>query len=48
MAKLTPLKETAKFYYALFSESGFDKRFADCAAGEKTQLYTLDQIVYYN
>lgn len=48
MAKLTPLKETAKFYYALFSESGFDKRIADCAAGEKTQLYTLDQIVYYN
>lgn len=48
MAKLAPLKETAKFYYALFSESGFDKRIADCAAGEKTQLYTLDQIVYYN
>ena len=48
MAKLAPLKETAKFYYALFSESGFDKRITDCAAGEKTQLYTLDQIVYYN
>lgn len=48
MAKLAPLKETAKFYYALFSESGFDKLIADCAAGEKTELYSLDQIVYYN
>ena len=47
-AKLAPLKETAKFYYALFSESGFDKRVTDCATGEKTQLYSLDQIVYYN
>ena len=48
MAKLAPLKETAKFYYALFSESGFDKRIANCAEGGKIQLYSLDQIVYYN
>jgi len=47
-AKLIPLKKTAKFYYALFSESGFDKRVADCAPEEKTQLYSLDQIVHYN
>ena len=26
LAKLTPQKTKAKFYYALFSESGFDKK----------------------
>ena len=26
LAKLTPLKQKAKFYYALFSENGFDNK----------------------
>ena len=48
LAKLSPLKEKAKFYYALFSENGFDKKISDCAAENKTYLYTLEQIVNYN
>lgn len=45
LAKLTPLKETSKFYYALFSESGFDQKILDCAAMNETQLYSLEDIV---
>ena len=48
LAKLTPWKERARFYYALFSESGFDKKIAECAAANETRLYTLEQIVSYN
>lgn len=44
-AKLTPLKQQANFYYALFSESGFDERLAAEAALKKIRLYTLDEIV---
>ena len=47
LAKLAPLKEKAKFYYALFSERGFDPKIANCAASNETQLYDLDQIVSY-
>ena len=47
MAKLTPLKGKAKFYYALFSESGFDPKIMDCAASNETQLYDLDRIVSF-
>lgn len=47
LVKLTPLKENAEFYYALFSESGFDGKIADCAKMNKTKLYTLEQIVNY-
>ncbi len=47
LAKLTPLKENAEFYYALFSESGFDSKIADCAKMNKTKLYALEQIVNY-
>lgn len=47
VAKLTPLKEKAKFYYALFSESGFDEKIREEAEKKEREvrLYTLDQIV---
>ena len=45
LEKLTPLKEKSKFYYALFSESGFDQKILDCAAMNETQLYSLENIV---
>ena len=46
-AKLTPLKEKAEFYYALFSESGFDQKLmAFAEANPKTvRLYSLETIV---
>lgn len=47
LAKLSPLQEKAAFYYALFSESGFDDRVAVEAAEKATRLYTLEQIVRY-
>ena len=47
LAKLSPQKNHAEFYYALFSESGFNSKIVDHAAENKTQLYTLDQIVNY-
>lgn len=44
--KLTPQKERAKFYYALFSESGFDDQIvADAEASAKLCLYDLGTIV---
>lgn len=48
LAKLTPSKEKSKFYYALFSESGFDQKILDCAAMNETQLYSLEEIVDYH
>ena len=46
--KLTPLKETAAFFYALFSRSGFDdKVLAETEANTDLQLFTLPQIVNY-
>ncbi len=45
MAKLTSLKKKAEFHYALFSESGFDKRIIAGAEENKTALYTLEDIV---
>lgn len=47
LSKLTPLKEKAQFYYALFSENGFDKKIADNASQNRTLCYTLEQIVDY-
>lgn len=47
LAKLTPLKKHAAFYYALFSETGFDERLTAEADTNSTQLYTLDEIVGY-
>lgn len=46
VAKLTPHKEKAKFYYALFSESGFDDKIkAEADSSEKLFLYDLETIV---
>ncbi len=48
MAKLTPLKETAEFYYALFSESGFDEKItAEADKTKELSLYNLEMIVNY-
>ncbi len=44
-AKLTPWKERAKFYYMLFSESGFDDKIMAEADGENLILYPLETIV---
>lgn len=45
LAKLAPLKEKAQFYYALFSENGFDEKILSNAAENRTQLFSLHQIV---
>lgn len=48
VTKLTPLKEDAKFYYALFSESGFDSKvISEADANDNITLYNLKQIVNY-
>lgn len=48
VTKLTPLKETAKFYYALFSESGFDSKVvSEADNNDHITLYNLNQIVNY-
>jgi uncharacterized protein len=44
-AKLEPLKAHAKFYYALFSENGFDKRILELSERGDVALYGLDDIV---
>ena len=46
--KLTPLKEKAEFFYALFSRSGFDDKLAaEAEASSNIQLFDLSQIVRY-
>lgn len=46
VAKLSPLKKNAAFYYALFSESGFDDKIIEIAQQNKSLLlYDLDDIV---
>ncbi|MCD8377289.1 MAG: ATP-binding protein [Candidatus Gastranaerophilales bacterium] len=47
VAKLMPLKENAKFYYALFSENGFDDKISNKAQEKDLLLYSLDDIVNY-
>ena len=47
LMKLSPLKEKAKFHYALFSENGFDEKIEADAAENGTSLYSLEQIVNY-
>lgn len=48
VTKLTPLKEGAKFYYALFSESGFDSKVvSEADDNDNITLYNLNQIVNY-
>ena len=47
-AKLTPMKDSSKFHYALFSESGFDDNVLTEAKKENNiHLYDLSQIVNY-
>ena len=47
-AKLTPLKDTATFHYALFSESGFNEKIiAEAENRRDIQLYELGQIINY-
>lgn len=44
--KLTPLKEKAAFFYALFSRSGFDEKLAaEAETNDNIQLFNLSQIV---
>ena len=46
--KLTPLKETADFFYALFSRSGFDEKLlAEAESNDHLKLYDLQHIVKY-
>lgn len=48
IVKLTPLKEKAEFFYALFSRSGFDDKLAaEAEASSNIQLFDLSQIVRY-
>ena len=48
VTKLTPLKEGVKFYYALFSESGFDSKVvSEADVNDNITLYNLNQIVNY-
>ena len=46
LAKLTPQKADALFYYALFSASGFEKKICEAAKQEENlYLYSLEDIV---
>ncbi len=46
LAKLTNLKESATFYYALFSASGFDEKIEkEAKENERIKLYHLEAIV---
>lgn len=49
VAKLAPQKQKAAFYYALFSESGFDEKIVEIARKDQTlRLYGLEEIVQYD
>lgn len=48
LVKLTLLKEKAEFYYALFSESGFDEKIVNDAEKNGTALYDIETIVDFN
>lgn len=46
--KLASLQDTARFYYALFSESGFDEKIMrDAESSDNLHLYDLKDIVNY-
>ena len=48
VAKFAPLKDTVKFYYALFSESGFEDKLIEEAENlSNLLLYDLKKIVNY-
>ena len=47
-AKLTPLQASAKFYYALFSETGFDEKVrAEAGKENNLRLFDLSEIVNF-
>ena len=48
LSKLNPLKEKAQFYYALFSENGFDEKIISDAKKNRTFIFTLQQIVNFS
>ena len=48
LAKLTPLKEKTQFYYALFSENGFDEKIKADTKSSGTLLFSIEQIVNYS
>lgn len=45
LTKLSPLKKNANFYYALFSESGFDEKIIAESKDANVQFYGLEEIV---
>ena len=45
MVKLTPLKDKAKFHYALFSENGFDEKILWESEENGIEMYSMEQIV---
>lgn len=46
LAKLTPEKERGTFYYALFSESGFDEKIVEeTKKADNIRLYTIEDVV---
>ena len=48
MAKLTPVKESGRFWYVLFSESGFDEAILDEAKkSEHVRLYSMEEVVNF-
>lgn len=46
-AKFAPLKRQANFYYALFSENGFEEKLIAESASKEIRLYSLNEIVNY-
>ncbi len=46
-AKLTTLQNRAKFYYALFSESGFDDKIKNDTQEENLLLYLMEDVVNF-
>ena len=44
-AKLAPMKQDTKFYYALFSKNGFDEKILAEAKNDALKLYDLHEIV---
>ena len=44
-AKLAPMKQDTKFYYALFSKNGFDEKILAEAKNDTLKLYDLHEIV---
>lgn len=44
LAKLTPLKEKTQFYYALFSENGFDEKIKADTKSSGTLLFPLNKL----